>query len=85
MQLADAAWRHTPEGAEVDDAIWAAALREVRVGAAEAPERLFSHFQRAERDVLRVMDKGAGDLHHEATNATSDSESPASAARSAWM
>jgi uncharacterized protein len=58
MQLADAAWRHTPEGGEVDDATWAAALAEVRAGAAEPLERLFSHFQRAERDVLRVIANG---------------------------
>jgi hypothetical protein len=58
MQLADAAWRHTPEGSGVDDAIWAAALAQVRAGAAEPMERLFSHFQRAERDVLRVLANG---------------------------
>ena len=30
MQLADALWRHTPEGATADDDSWAAALAEVR-------------------------------------------------------
>jgi uncharacterized protein len=55
MQLADAAWRHTPPGASVDAATWAASAEEVRRVSADPMERLFSHFQRAERDVLRVV------------------------------
>lgn len=58
MQLADAAWRHTPQGAIVDASIWAAAVDEVRRMSADPMERLFSHFQRAERDVLRVIAAG---------------------------
>ena len=55
MQLADAAWRHTPAGGRCEAATWAAALDEVRRVSADAMERLFSHFQRAERDVLRLV------------------------------
>jgi uncharacterized protein len=55
MQLADAAWRHTPPGAAVDASIWAAAVDEVRRAAADPMERLFSHFERSERDVLRIV------------------------------
>jgi hypothetical protein len=58
MQLADAAWRHTPQGDAVDATIWAAALEEVRRVSADPMERLFSHFQRAERDVLRIVASG---------------------------
>ncbi|MPZ71698.1 MAG: hypothetical protein GEU74_00465 [Nitriliruptorales bacterium] len=58
MQLADAAWRHTPEGGSVDASTWALAVEEVRRVSADPMERLFSHFQRAERDVLRIVASG---------------------------
>lgn len=58
MQLADAAWRHTPAGGEVDASTWAAAVDDVRRAAADPMERLFSHFQRSERDVLRIVASG---------------------------
>lgn len=58
MQLADAAWRSTPKGGSVDLDTWTAALHEVRTATADPMERLFSHFQRAERDVLRIVASG---------------------------
>jgi uncharacterized protein len=58
MQLADAAWRHTPPGGSVDATTWAEAMEEVRRSSADPMERLFSHFERAERDVLRVLASG---------------------------
>jgi uncharacterized protein len=59
MQLADAAWRHTEPRAAVDAVAWAAALDEVRRVSADPMERLFSHFERGERDVLRLVAGGA--------------------------
>lgn len=58
MQLADAAWRHTPPDGTVDAGVWAVALDEVRRASADPMERLFSHFERGERDVLRVIASG---------------------------
>lgn len=58
MQLADAAWRHTPPGGVVDAGVWADAVDEVRSVSADPMERLFSHFERGERDVLRVVASG---------------------------
>lgn len=58
MQLADAAWRHTPPGGTADGATWSAALAEVRRASADPMERLFSHFERGERDVLRIVASG---------------------------
>lgn len=58
MQLADAAWRHTPAGGTVDAGVWAEAIAEVRQVSADPMERLFSHFERGERDVLRVIASG---------------------------
>lgn len=58
MQLADAAWRHTPRGATADGETWSVALAEVRRASADPMERLFSHFERGERDVLRIVASG---------------------------
>lgn len=58
MQLADAAWRHTPPGRAVDSSVWASAVDEVRRMSADPMERLFSHFERSERDVLRIVAAG---------------------------
>jgi hypothetical protein len=58
MQLADAAWRHTPPGGTLDATMWATALGEVRQVSADPMERLFSHFERGERDVLRLVASG---------------------------
>jgi hypothetical protein len=55
MQLADAVWRQTPPGGTVDATTWAAAVDEVRGVSADPMERLFSHFERSERDVLRIV------------------------------
>lgn len=58
MQLADACWRHTAHGLAVDADVWATAVAEVRASSADPMERLFSHFERGERDVLRVIAGG---------------------------
>lgn len=55
MQLADACWRHTPPGGAADDDVWAAALDEVRRDSDEGLERLYSNFERGERDALRAL------------------------------
>ena len=55
MQLADACWRHTATGATADTETWSAALAEVRRTTAEGMERLYSGFERGERDVLRAV------------------------------
>jgi uncharacterized protein len=58
MQLADAAWRHTAPGGRVDETAWGVAVGEVRRVSADPMERLFSHFTRGERDVLRAVANG---------------------------
>ena len=55
MQLADACWRHTPPKGTAGPDVWAAALDDVRRAAAEGMERLYSGFERGERDVLRAV------------------------------
>lgn len=55
MQLADACWRHTPEGGTLDDTGWTAALDEVRRSAEDGLERLYSSFPEGQRDVLRAV------------------------------
>lgn len=54
MQLADAAWRHTPPGGRGDEA-WATGLAEVQQASAEGMERLYSQFNPSERAVLRAV------------------------------
>jgi hypothetical protein len=54
MQLADACWRHTPEGGNGDD-FWADGLEDVRRAAAEGMERLYARFSSGEQDVLRAV------------------------------
>ena len=58
MQLADACWRHTPPGGTAGPETWAAALAEVRRATADGMERLYSHFERGERSVLRAVARG---------------------------
>jgi hypothetical protein len=55
MQLADACWRHTPAGATAGTDAWTEGLDEIRRATAEGMERLYSGFQRGERDVLRAV------------------------------
>lgn len=55
MQLADALWRHTAEGATADDATWQAALDAVRAGEANGCERLFSALPLGQQRVLRAV------------------------------
>jgi hypothetical protein len=55
MQLADACWRLTPPGTTATAESWAAAIEDVRTSAAEGMERLYSGFERGERDVLRAV------------------------------
>lgn len=55
MQLADAVWRRTRRGATAGDAAWSGAVDEVRRGADESMERLYSGFEKGERDVLRAV------------------------------
>lgn len=58
MQLADAAWHRTAPGETVDEQRWALALADVRAASAEGMERLFSHFDASQRDVLRIVASG---------------------------
>ena len=55
MQLADACWRYTRRGETADADTWATALDDVRRAAAQGLERLYSTFDRGERDVLRAV------------------------------
>jgi len=55
MQLADACWRHTPAKGAADAASWASGLDDVRRQTSEGMERLYSGFERGERDVLRAV------------------------------
>jgi hypothetical protein len=55
MQLADACWRQTAPAATADAEIWGDALGEIRRATAEGMERLYSGFERGERDVLRAV------------------------------
>jgi hypothetical protein len=55
MQLADACWRHTSLGATAGAESWGQALGEIRRATAEGMERLYSGFERGERDVLRAV------------------------------
>lgn len=55
MQLADACWRHTPPGATASPDEWNSAVTEVRRAVGDGMERLYSGFERGERDVLRAV------------------------------
>ena len=55
MQLADALWRHTPEGATAGDDSWAAALAEVRASEDDGSERLFSATPIGHQRLLRAV------------------------------
>jgi hypothetical protein len=55
MQLADATWQRTAPGETVDEHRWGQALAVVRTDSAEGMERLFSHFEASQRDVLRIV------------------------------
>lgn len=58
MQLADACWRHTPDGGEADESTWEAGLDDVRRGAANGLERLYSNYAAGEKAVLRIVAGG---------------------------
>lgn len=66
MQLADACWRATPAREAATAAAWDAGLAHVRASSAEGLERLFSHFQRREKDVLRIVASGGSVFGHAA-------------------
>lgn len=55
MQLADACWRHTPEGTTAGTESWSEGMEEIRRATAEGMERLYSGFERGERAVLRAV------------------------------
>jgi hypothetical protein len=55
MQLADALWRHTPEGATAGDDTWAAALADVRASEDDGSERLFSATPIGHQRLLRAV------------------------------
>lgn len=58
MQLADAAWRATPPVQTATADTWLQSLRRVRADTADGMERLFSHYERREKDVLRIIAAG---------------------------
>lgn len=58
MQVADACWRRTALGSESTPLIWSRGLDDVRQSTDDAMERLFSHHEQRERDVLRVVASG---------------------------
>jgi uncharacterized protein len=54
MQLADAAWRLTPEGDTADDVTWEDALAEVRATVDGGSERLFALLPTGHQKALRI-------------------------------
>jgi hypothetical protein len=62
MQLADAVWWRTPEGAEADDETWEAALAAVRQDVDQGSERLFALLPAGHQKTLRVVAAG-GSVH----------------------
>ena len=81
MQLADAAWQRTAPGEAVDEQRWGAALTAVRTASAEGMERLFSHFDPAQRNVLRIVASG-GSLYGTSARVLELSSSSAANAKS---
>ncbi len=55
MQLADALWRHTPEGATAGDETWAVAIADVRANEDDGSERLFSVLPVGHQRLLRAV------------------------------
>ncbi|HEU5149996.1 MAG TPA: ATP-binding protein [Iamia sp.] len=70
MQLADAVWRNTPEGAEAGVAEWERALAEVRAAVDSGSERLFELLPTGHQKVLRVV-AGGGSVYGTAAAALS--------------
>lgn len=58
MQVADAAWRLVPRGAEATRTTWENALDAVRRAAADGSERLYSSLHDGEKTTLRVLASG---------------------------
>jgi uncharacterized protein len=55
MQMADAAWRLTPEGGEADDELWADALEAVRTSVDSGSERLYELIPTGQQKTLRAV------------------------------
>ena len=55
MQMADAAWQLTAEGATADDELWGAALDDVRRSVDGGSERLFELIPHGQQKVLRAV------------------------------
>ncbi|MBX7068893.1 MAG: ATP-binding protein [Microthrixaceae bacterium] len=58
MQMADAAWRATPEGTTATDDTWATALSDTRAAVAAGSERLFALLPTGHQKVLRAVASG---------------------------
>jgi hypothetical protein len=68
MQLADALWRHTPEGHVADETTWAQALAEVRATVDGGCERLYAMLNAGQQRTLRVV-AGGGSIYGTAADA----------------
>ncbi len=55
MQLADAVWRHTPEGATADLDVWEQALESVRSSVDSGSERLYALLPTGQQKTLRAI------------------------------
>jgi uncharacterized protein len=55
MQLADALWRYTPEGATADESTWVDALDDVRANVASGMERLYALLPVGHQKALRAI------------------------------
>ena len=58
MQLADALWRATPEGATAGDATWEEALADVRANVDNGSERLYALLPAGHQKTLRAVASG---------------------------
>jgi len=58
MQLADALWLRTEEGATADDATWSDALADVRAGVDVGSERLYALLPSGQQRTLRIVASG---------------------------
>jgi len=58
MQLADAAWRLTPEGGAADDRTWEEALADVRANVDGGSERLYALLPNGHQKALRIVATG---------------------------
>jgi len=84
MQLADACWRHTAPGQTAGPEAWAAGLDDVRRATGEGMERLYSGFERGERDVLRAVAR-SGSIYGAAADLLDLSNGAATHARRALL